>query len=55
MAKLIKGADRFYLQKFKPAEKLVNPEYKTKSALPEAQLKTLAQQCLEYVKDCQVR
>lgn len=55
MARLIQGADAYYLQRFRQAPKLVNPEFALKQALPDSLLSQLREQCCLYVKKCEVR
>lgn len=51
---LIKGAKRYYLQRFSPRETL-DPSYKQKTNYTEEELKGLALRLKEYVKECYVR
>lgn len=55
MARLIKGADKYYLQRFRATEKLIDPDFKEKIAPPESLLDDALKQCLEYVKHCEIR
>ena len=55
MAQLVEGADAYFLQRFRPTEKLINASFKEKTAPSEALLKDLALQCAKYVKKCELR
>jgi len=51
---LIKGAKRYYLQRFNP-RKTLDPSYRQKTTYTEEELKNLALRLKEYVKECYVR
>jgi pyruvate formate lyase activating enzyme len=55
MGELIKGADLWYLQKFKPDADLINPEFKKLPTFKDQELKELALIGGEFVKKCQAR
>jgi len=54
-AQLIEGADAYYLQRFRPAEKLINPSFKEKTAPTESVLNDAIEECKKYVKYCEIR
>ncbi|MFN3471273.1 MAG: anaerobic ribonucleoside-triphosphate reductase activating protein [Aquificaceae bacterium] len=51
---LIRGAKRYYLQRFSP-RKILDPSYRQKTNYTEEELKGLALRLKEYVKECYVR
>jgi len=55
MAGQIRGADQYYLQQFKPFDKMVNEEYKNSRPYKSAELKKIKDQIKKYVKVCEVR
>jgi pyruvate formate lyase activating enzyme len=55
MAKLVEGADAYYLQRFKRTDHLLNPNYQSKQAPSDEFLKQVTQACRPYVKHCEVR
>lgn len=55
MGELIKGADKWYLQKFRSNVDLVDNEFKNKSAYPDGEMEKLRQLAAPYVKFCGVR
>ena len=55
MAKLIKGAEKYYLQKFIPTGSLNNQEFNQLKSFTSKQMKELAKACQQYVKKCGVR
>lgn len=55
MAGQIRGADKYYLQQFKPFDKMVNEEYKNSRPYKSAELKKIKDQIKKYVKVCEVR
>lgn len=55
IAKLISGAPRYFLQKFVSSEKLLDPAFRQAKSLTISELETVAKQCQEYVRVCQVR
>jgi len=55
MGQAIAGADRWYLQKFKPDTGLLNPSYEHKSTFTDEELKELALIGGKFVKKCQAR
>ena len=55
MAKLIKGADKYFLQKFVPAQKLNNPEFSQLKAFSHKQMQELVKLCKNYVNQCSIR
>jgi len=55
MGKLIKGADKWYLQKFKSDTNLVNPEFEGQKAFTNNEMKELAEIGKKYVKLCEFR
>lgn len=54
MAKMIEGAERYYLQNFRPGETL-DPAYAEKRGFTPAELKELCEAVRPYVKKCEVR
>lgn len=55
MGELIKGANLWYLQKFKPDADLINPEFKKLPTFKDKELKDLALIGAKFVKKCQAR
>ncbi len=55
MGQAIAGADRWYLQKFKPDTGLLDPSYEHKSTFTDKELKELALIGDKFVKKCQAR
>jgi pyruvate formate lyase activating enzyme len=55
MAKLISGAKKYYLQKFRASEKLLNNDFKEKKSLKQSELEEIALECRRCVKECEVR
>lgn len=55
MGKMIMGADRWYLQKFKPDTNLVDVEFEGKKTFLDQDLKSFALIGAEFVKECQAR
>lgn len=55
IAKSIKGADKYFLQKFVPAIKLNDPSFADEISYPEEELKELAVEFSTLVKHCGVR
>ena len=55
MAKLVQGADKYYLQKFRAEEKLNDLAFKRCESYTDKEMKELARICQEYVKECKVR
>lgn len=55
MGKIIKGADKWYLQNFKSAADLVNQDLKGRVPYNARQMKEMAEIGREYVKKCEVR
>jgi len=55
MGQVIKGADKWYLQNFKSDTDLVNPNYQTRPAYTDQEMKRLAEIGQKYVKFCAVR
>ncbi len=55
IAKNIKGADNYFLQKFVPAVKLNDPSFAGETSYPDEELKTLASELTTFVKYCGVR
>jgi len=52
MGKILKGADKWYLQKFKADTELVNPEFKTEKAYTNKDMEALVSVGQKYVKLC---
>ncbi len=55
MVKLIKGAKRYYLQKFIPTGNLNNQAFNDFKSFTDKQMKDLAKLCQPYVQKCAVR
>lgn len=55
MGAMIKGANIWYLQKFKPDAELVNPSFQNKKTFTDQELKNLAVIGANFVKKCQAR
>ncbi|MFA5886738.1 MAG: anaerobic ribonucleoside-triphosphate reductase activating protein [Patescibacteria group bacterium] len=55
MGRLIRGAGKWYLQKFKSDTELVNSDYKSKQAYSDLEMQGLATIGRKYVKLCEVR
>ncbi|MBN2884587.1 anaerobic ribonucleoside-triphosphate reductase activating protein [Patescibacteria group bacterium] len=55
MGKAIEGADRWYLQKFKPDAGLLDPSFEHKSTFKDQELKDLALIGSKFVKKCEAR
>lgn len=55
MAKLIKGAAKYYLQKFVPMSDLIDKSFKKEKSYTTGEMKELAELCKKYVKECLVR
>ncbi|MDD2681285.1 MAG: anaerobic ribonucleoside-triphosphate reductase activating protein [Patescibacteria group bacterium] len=55
MGQAIKGANRWYLQKFKPDTGLLDPSYEHKSTFTDQELKELALIGNKFVKKCEAR
>jgi pyruvate formate lyase activating enzyme len=55
MARMIQGADAYYLPKFRQSQKLVDSKFFLRQALSDSILTQLREQCLSYVKKCDVR
>ena len=55
MGSLIKGANLWYLQKFKPDADLIDPEFKKLPTFSDKELKELALIGTKFVKKCQAR
>jgi len=55
MAKLVTGADAYYLQKFIPSGNLNNQEFNKLISFTSKEMKALAKLCKPYVKKCQAR
>lgn len=55
MARLIKGAKRYYLQKFRPAPKLIDIKFKNYNSYSYEAFKDIANKCMGFVKICEVR
>lgn len=55
MAQLIKGADKYYLQRFHATEKLIDQKFKEKMAPAESVLADAIEECKKYVKYCEIR
>ena len=55
MARMIQGADAYYLQRFRQSQKLVDSKFSLKQALPDSILMQLRERCLSYVKKCDMR
>lgn len=54
IGRLIKGAKRYYLQKFSP-KKTLDPSYKEKTTYDEEDFKTFIVELKSYVEECIVR
>lgn len=55
MAKLVKGAKNYYLQRFESKGKLLDNEYFSKNSFSVQETEKMAKACLKYVKNCSVR
>jgi len=55
IGRLIKGADKWYLQKFMSATDLVNPEFKNKKPFTNKEMEEMRRLGEKYVRKCQVR
>ena len=55
MAKLIKGAQAYYLQKFIPTGSLNNQEFNNFKSFTDKQMKALVKLCQPYVQKCALR
>jgi len=55
MAKLVKGADKYFLQKFRAGKSHINPSFSRKKSFTDKKIKELAKICKKYVGSCQVR
>ena len=55
MSKLIKGAEKYFLQKFIPSGNLNDQEFNKLKPYSDRKMKQLAGLCGKYVKKCQVR
>jgi pyruvate formate lyase activating enzyme len=55
IAKSIKGADNYFIQKFVPAKKLNDSFFSNEISYPEADLKELASELSTIIKHCSVR
>jgi len=55
MAQLVSGARRYYLQKFRPMTKLLNPAFEGYLAFSDDDMRRLAESCRPYVAVCDVR
>ncbi len=54
MGKEIRGAKRYYLQKFIPT-KILNPQFKKKVCYTDAEMKSFRTKILKYVDHCEIR
>lgn len=55
MGEMIKGADHWYLQKFKPDVELVDHAFENKVTFKDSELKEFEEIGSQFVKDCQAR
>ncbi|MBU0636606.1 MAG: anaerobic ribonucleoside-triphosphate reductase activating protein [Patescibacteria group bacterium] len=55
IGELIKGADKWYLQKFKSDIELINPKLKNKESYSDQQMNEFAKIGQQYVKECKAR
>lgn len=55
MARQIKGADKYFLQQFRPAGSLVDPEFLSKVTYTKKQLTEIMQTFKDWFKVCRVR
>jgi pyruvate formate lyase activating enzyme len=55
MARLIKGADLYYLQKFFPRKDLVNKKIVRERSYTSVKMKEFAKKCQQFVKKCLIR
>ncbi|MFH1564540.1 MAG: anaerobic ribonucleoside-triphosphate reductase activating protein [bacterium] len=55
ISKLIKGAPRYFLQKFVAAPKLLDKSFRTRKSLPTAELEDVCEIARRYVGMCEVR
>ena len=55
MGKIIAGADKWYLQKFKADTEIINPEFRKQSGYSDQKMKALAEIGKEFVKLCEYR
>ncbi len=55
MARQIKGAEKYYLQQFKPAEKLVNQKFTEERPFTQAEIKAIYEQIKPWFKKSRIR
>ncbi|MFC1622466.1 anaerobic ribonucleoside-triphosphate reductase activating protein [Patescibacteria group bacterium] len=55
MAKLIQGADKYYLQKFISRDQLVSPTFKTAKSYTKKEMESLAKVARKIIGHCEVR
>lgn len=55
MAKMVKGASNYYLQKFRPAQTHNDPSFAAEKSFTDQEMKALAEICRQYVGQCAVR
>jgi len=55
MGKIIAGADKWYLQKFKADTEIINPEFRKQAGYSDQKMKALAEIGKEFVKLCEYR
>lgn len=55
MARAIEGADAYYLQRFRPMAKLLDPLFQSEKPPSDAFLSDVVLRCKPYVKKCEVR
>lgn len=55
MARQIKGADKYFLQQFRPAQALVDPEFMSKITYTKKQLNEITQNFKDWFRVCRVR
>jgi len=55
MAQMIKGAEKYYLQKFMPGDKLIDKTFSELRAYSDKEMEEMAKICAEYVVMCKFR
>jgi len=55
MAELIKGSQKYYLQKFEPRDELVAPVFKTAKSYTKKEMQSLAKVAKKIIGHCEVR
>lgn len=55
MAKLVQGAELYYLQRFRAAPQMIDMEFQNKKTFRFSTLREVAKDCEQWVKKCEVR